>query len=776
MSKMNNHTSAKHLILYDDPASLQQLSAVTVTAELWRTQIVSKEAALRPLRKTLPPLTSCIPGIEPKYEVEIKKYVESVRQSLMFWLPLHFSRAFLAHEYEYDVLKKYFGLICWLPDGSIHYERTAKAFIECQNPQLSIMCKYRLACMYCFEDDIQELYPKLPKIYHELKSIFYKCNTFLRYWDCRMAISQPKSTGSMEIELFNKLDPKTWSAWSYCWSRLSTNQKKIEQAVDLIEKKVAMQPYVKLLLPMLNNNQLMTVLKRCVKILFAVLANTPDNVKYALQTWHYVKDFVPFNIYVKIFEDTLTSNLDVNPTQVLSVCENFKWHNFIDMNHLMNVNVASLLYDIWLDSPDRLKDYLIQNSADEILKRLSRVDNLFTVKAMCRDLRLMLDILSRRSCLENGPFWRKHWPNVVKGAKPSELGEAMKLCFKNDKEIVKFKQTHMTSYRKIHLYCNMLAYQGCFEKLDSYLTFCTSDRTIVVELKKKILQDTKTLIKFCLFSGQNSEIMLVFDDFISDIYPDTGSRRKFKCQLITELNNFKYLQTWVSYGEFARIKDLVCLFLTRHSDLEIVKQNFIEQCRGILSKGEFRLFDRRNWNEFLCWCLNDDPQQLDKFKKLIPIKDVFYIVFLECVKKAESHLTDSLFSRSDCISVVKKCKEKGSVDDSNKEKKTDAETDADADVVSKDTDDDFKEMLKEIVLDEYAYVDDVMDDFERLDNFLLWYFDDKSKADEFKAVRIKKRKVLRKVSDHKNDNLMKVVLHWAFNRNLQMIDAFKVPV
>ncbi|XP_065219987.1 uncharacterized protein LOC135845402 isoform X1 [Planococcus citri] len=794
MPKVNNPSVAKSLVLYEDPATLQQLSAVIVSAELWRTQIVSDEAVVRPLKKALPSVTTCIPGVKTKYKEIIDKYVQPVRQSLTDWLPLHFPRAFLAHEYEYNVLKKYFDLISWQSDGSIHYERTAKAFIECQRPELSIMCKYKLACMYCFEEDIQELYPKLPKIYHELKTVFYISNKFLRYWDCRMANSQLQTGGSMEIELFKKLNPKTWSAWLYCWTRLSNKAHKIEQIVDLMEIKYSrsLHPYVRFLLPMLNNSQLMTVLKRCGKHLFSILARTPDSVKFALQTWHYLKDFVPGSIYVKIFENILTSDLDLNAIQAVSATETFKSSYFLNLDNLANVNVSSLLYEIWLDSPDRLKNHLIvENSAkDTILEMLTDMDNMFTIGTTSRDLRLMLDLLSRRSYLENGPFWRKNWDHVIKGAKLTDVDEAMKLCFKNDKEIAKFKQTQMISQSKISFYCNALAYQGCFDMLNDYFTFCTSDRTVLAELKRNIVRDNKTMIKFLLSCCHDADKMRAFDDFISDLYQTPESRQKLKYQMITDVSSFECLLHWIPYGALNQIKKLVCLFLTSETQVQIVKENLLERCRSVLSKGGFSSFNQRNWNEFLLWCLNDDQKQLAMFKQSLPVKDIFRAVFLKCVKKIDSCLSDVVFSRLDCIDVIDKLgkkrssgdskkkqsaddsKEEQSADDSNKDRATDADTD----VARQAADDDLEKDWSEIILDKYGFVDDVIDDFQKLGNFLLWYFNDKSKADEFKATRFKKRNVVRKVSDFKNDGLMLVVLHWVFNRNLAQIDAFEVPV
>ncbi|KAL6977999.1 hypothetical protein U1Q18_050369 [Sarracenia purpurea var. burkii] len=542
--------SPHRLTFHHDPATLRKLCTVAVTAQLWRHEITKYDFHARPLKPGLP-MAKSIPEISKPVEKLIDKCIEP-------------------------------------SDCTIDYELTARNLIDCVD--VGVICKYKVACTYCFEEDIRRLWNDLPPEYHELSSVLYTANSLVRYWDCRMKVDPSLSgSSSMNIQLFDKLEPENWSAWRYCWSRLPADQR-IDKAVAMIDYLSVLKKYVKYLIPLLTKFELVKVLPRCSKSIVNVLATSPENVTYALQTWQFMKHFTTRDSFVKMFIDVLSSDLDVNTQQFASIIQNHdkrKSFKFYDLAHMMNVNVSCLLYEIWQNSPDHLQTHLVDKHAAKILEKLCKMDNLFTLKTLCRDVRLMLELLSRRDTLLNNTFWRKHWTDIVKGVKSIYLDQMIKLCFRNEKEITKFKKSHMTVYSKISIYCGELLSEGYFDELNDFLSFCTSDQSVLKGWKRTMLTTPTYRLKFCIFDSDDTAKMRAFDEFISEIYSEPERRRIFKCHMVTSASNFEFLQSCVNNGFLIPVKNFVNLFLTNEAEIKAVKKEFKQQCHRILSKGEF---------------------------------------------------------------------------------------------------------------------------------------------------------------------------------------------
>ncbi|KFM64169.1 hypothetical protein X975_17661, partial [Stegodyphus mimosarum] len=81
---------------------------------------------------------------------------------------------------QYHDLNSYLGIhqtnnLCWTPQGTVDSKRTAELLIKednncCLGKSLNITKRYKLACIYCLEDDILELWNKMPA---NLRKSFY---------------------------------------------------------------------------------------------------------------------------------------------------------------------------------------------------------------------------------------------------------------------------------------------------------------------------------------------------------------------------------------------------------------------------------------------------------------------------------------------------------------------------------------------------------------------------------------------------------------------------
>ncbi|KAL6977997.1 hypothetical protein U1Q18_050367 [Sarracenia purpurea var. burkii] len=412
---------SKRFILHENPGTLQNLASIAVAAELWREEITQCGAHDRPLNYVFSVLES-----QSKMPIAVAKLIdkciEPVRKSIYYWLKSEFLHVFLPYVGEYDIFRKYADCIAWRADCSIDCEQTAEKMIACA--EMSISFKYKLACTYCLEDHVRRLFPNLSSFDHILDDVLLKTNPVILYWQCRMTCTCNEDHSTIDMEKFERIKPENWSAWKYCWSRLSPKDQ-IDEAVKLIKSTGESRHSIKYLLASLTNSQLVKVMKRCSQRIMIVLARTPEDVKYALQIWHIMKNTISGKNYVEMFEAILDERLDVNlellEDYVKSITQCHARTKIKD-SELVNVNVSGLLYDIWQSSPDRLKTHLFNEHIGEILAKLSKRDK-FSSQKLSRDVRLMIELLSRRNHLVNNTFWRKHWTDLINGVSAANLDQ-----------------------------------------------------------------------------------------------------------------------------------------------------------------------------------------------------------------------------------------------------------------------------------------------------------------------------------------------------------------
>ncbi|GFV46387.1 uncharacterized protein TNCV_3232761 [Trichonephila clavipes] len=78
-------------------------------------------------------------------------------------------------EYIYEGLyipKNYPKILCWTPHGTIDTGKSIKIVLK--DDRFSIIRRYKLACVYCLEDDIREL---LSKMSPACRKLFYDTNS-----------------------------------------------------------------------------------------------------------------------------------------------------------------------------------------------------------------------------------------------------------------------------------------------------------------------------------------------------------------------------------------------------------------------------------------------------------------------------------------------------------------------------------------------------------------------------------------------------------------------
>ncbi|KAF8789780.1 uncharacterized protein LOC129957402 [Argiope bruennichi] len=100
---------------------------------------------------------------------ELFSLMKSVSREIIKWLDLHEDYLGPCNLNEMENLKH----LCWTSLGSVDYRKTAAALIR--HEKLGVAQRYKLACLYCLEEDIRELWQKMPekskKSYYDAKSV-----------------------------------------------------------------------------------------------------------------------------------------------------------------------------------------------------------------------------------------------------------------------------------------------------------------------------------------------------------------------------------------------------------------------------------------------------------------------------------------------------------------------------------------------------------------------------------------------------------------------------
>ncbi|GBM14348.1 hypothetical protein AVEN_55341-1 [Araneus ventricosus] len=91
---------------------------------------------------------------------EILGFIKPIGSQILKWLEYHIKNCQLHMKLPN---------LCWTPEGTVDKKKTAEVLSKDEN--LDITRRYELACIYCLEDDIPELWNKIPKNH---RIIYYK--------------------------------------------------------------------------------------------------------------------------------------------------------------------------------------------------------------------------------------------------------------------------------------------------------------------------------------------------------------------------------------------------------------------------------------------------------------------------------------------------------------------------------------------------------------------------------------------------------------------------
>ncbi|XP_065224924.1 uncharacterized protein LOC135848821 [Planococcus citri] len=453
-------------VVYDiaqpTPISLKELSAIAVSLEICRNRMNGTKERFDPLclvfilsKTVLPDLPSAI------YDF-IDVYVGRFGFSACTWLSNH----------ENSVLKVFDDFIVDY-NGTIDFVRTAKRMMRCDG--LGDAEKFTIACTYFFEDDIRRIWPSVCESF-DLNSIDFDDCPQLYYWICclRNETNKIPNRGNRSVDevMLDHHMVENRASLEYFWNRVSV-ENQMRKIIDLCKRDTKLA--VTFVLSKLNDQQLDEFANTNGDLLILELLKirNPNNW-LVLPAWWYIRD--------RMNESTL-KKLVVNMLEL----ETVEYPGFM---------VPKICYslEIFNSIPPNLKPTIVK----DVLSNTRFFERMFGY-IFIRFVGSLLNIISCGTFEQRSAFWRNCWVHLIKGTRSKDLGQIMKLCFKNEEEIAQFKDTVLAESENVRLLCSDLLSLGKFDELNDLVDFCWREVRTAKNFKQQLLRS--------FFADENNHII-----------------------------------------------------------------------------------------------------------------------------------------------------------------------------------------------------------------------------------------------------------------------------
>ncbi|XP_065220008.1 uncharacterized protein LOC135845409 isoform X2 [Planococcus citri] len=569
MAANNNpaNPNENRLVFSSNPGSLKELACVVTSASFYCRQLNQSDIASLPLPSIFRQMT--------------KECILVVENSLKKWTNFHDSLIF-SHRKDENIAIVFEDFMAWRADGTINFEETAVNLIECD--LLSQMEKYRLACIYCKVDDVRKLWPIKTAANHPMVS----------YWNSRMSGTPykiPVEPGSscIEASLLKGNFSGTRSAFEYLWGFMTDDEQ--VQKVKNIGSWTKGRWLLKYALLKLSESQLQRVISNS-NLVFYVLYEEARAL--VVPFWDHVKNMIkPEAFHALIFQFLV----------------------------FVSRKVPSLAYEIWIRASEMLKNHVLVNNFQHLLNSSTKDERLFL------DLLLTTDVETREN------IWREKWRDIIVDVSPSYLQKIMELCLGSGDEIASFKRTHLSNYALIENSCKTMVLRGYFDEMSYFFRFASDDSEIIFNLKKNVL--ISQYLRDAYIKVQRVKDMDSVVTFLRNSFSDTSERQEFERNLISSDESLTYFRLVMQndVNLIVGVKHFVCNILSSDADLASAKSMLLMLNYEILISGDFKIDSPSNSssrNDFIKWCLDDDDDALDNFKRSLPVSQIFYTMFEKC--------------------------------------------------------------------------------------------------------------------------------------------------
>ncbi|XP_065204477.1 uncharacterized protein LOC135834500 isoform X14 [Planococcus citri] len=610
-------------LIYPSPATLQEISSGALVSALWHWEV--KNRVNDDFEEFLSELDLC-QSLPLKMPSPIKRMIQEYSQrfvsSIKQWLFGHYKRLFHFHRNnKFHILHDFYDFTC-NRFGNIHFLRTARRMMICD--RLSNEEKFKIACMYCFEDDIRRIWPLVSERlrFNVTNYSHLEENPELFYWisKLRNEPDQMPDNGNdtlADVIVGSYISPSLhWSSVLYFWNRASP-ENRLARAIDLSQD--IKEIFVRFILHTLSDQELDEfAAEKASSLMYALLTNSFDKF-CVLPTWMYIKNKMNESNFPRLIGALIKYETNYYDNTLVDEEDPFRlddWSSTGDNTYLC--------CEVWRSTPDELK----RSAIKYILTR----DQLFIRKhirpTLFKETRFLLTVLSDASFEDRNALWHKYWRHMMTDMRVTDLHRIMKLCFRDENDITRFKETSMAEHENIGEYCNMLMKLGYFKELNDILMFCCPDTN-----KRKVIKQFVTYSCFfdepmVINEGHLTEVELM-NEFINDASDDAETAASFKNGFASFSRVEKILrQCIISEFNCASSDHLIHFIetLVHTEDATVaLKQEILNYVRGFLMNGNVTGASVYDLQTILLWCLGNEDQ-VTNFKQSLSISHVFRLV------------------------------------------------------------------------------------------------------------------------------------------------------
>ncbi|XP_065204479.1 uncharacterized protein LOC135834500 isoform X16 [Planococcus citri] len=612
---MAETASNVHDLMYPSPATLKEIACQALITGLWRWEVENRVTddfiSGLDMHKNLP--LNMPSSIKRMIEVCSETFITSIKK----WSAYHRENQIFKHDDETGVLLNFYDFICDR-DGTVHYIRTAKRMMTCD--RLSNDEKFKIACMYCLEDDIRRIWPSVSERL-DLNEIEFERNPVLFYWICMLRneperIPNPRNDPIDELML-RVCRSEHWASAEYFWNRIRPGSR-LSEVFRLSRGEDG--SFVRFILPKLSDELLAKfVLQSGTQLILFLLAYKHNNL-YVLPTWMYIRNKMnenQFTYLIELFMQTETkgSRAQDETNYHVYFAELEDWSSTQDETYLR--------CEIWRNSPDEWKQSAIRN----ILTQGHLFERDYFTLSEYREIRFLLALLSDASFEDRNDFWKTNWSNLIVDTRGKDLHRIMKLCFEDENDIAKFKETNMFDYESISERCIRALRLGRFEQFNDILIFCCPDTQKRMDLKHRLLRSCISDESFVLRFGDFSKLELM-NKFINDSFDNAEGAADFKNCVVSfcEFRTILYECVHLTYEYSSdQLIHFIETFVSNEDIRNLLKQRFLEAVRNWLpSRFSIQRISADNLQKILIWCLGNE-KEVTKFKNSVLPMGVFFV-------------------------------------------------------------------------------------------------------------------------------------------------------
>ncbi|XP_065223503.1 uncharacterized protein LOC135847739 isoform X5 [Planococcus citri] len=589
-------------ILHPTPVSLKELSAMAISLKIWRHEVNEyrtsrqlKEFEIFRLRLENTQIE--LPDLPSMIHKMIRKFFNKFANSVFSWIREHYQRVpFDSYGHENYILQYFEDFVCDY-DGSIHYTRTAERMMRCVG--FSAELKFKIACLYFFEEDIRRIWPSVSR---QLSVDFIDFRKFpqLYYWICRLTnelYKIPTSTYTWRIDtrtvderMFDTHMSYNRPSFEYFWNRISVDKQM--NRVEYIDQ----YDFARFILPKLNDRQLNELFnKKYGRAFYSLFRYLHCSKKTVLRIWFYIRSK---NIMNKSTFNDLVVNLIEDEDYGRDEFDHENWEY--------------LCREIWKDTPLDFKQSTISFISSDSAW-LDAIDIEEDHHSNQIHVEFLLLILQDASLKERNSFWHNCWEKMIEAVRTEDLQRMMRLCLKNEDEINQFKENYMNNSPVVLQVCLSLFTEAYFEELNAFVSFCCPELQSARNFKEQILrsvfldEDEDSQLSREIVCGKKE-----FNNFVRDVSAD------FKKELVSSPSFLERLSSIICDKGIPskKLAKFIRIFVSTKKAFRRVKTSLIDSLKEYLATDEIdldELFRKPEFNSILLWCLGSN-EAVGEFK------------------------------------------------------------------------------------------------------------------------------------------------------------------